>query len=176
MNIPCNVILDLIPLVKDGVSSDESTQIVYEHINNCQSCKGELEIYEDFNQGHQPLKDENIINDIKRSIYLTQIIVLVVGTIIGVALSNSMGMFYNFIIMPIIGSISFIAFKRKWYVTPLAIFILTYLWQTTTGIIVEGFTWSRLYIGLFYSVIYVILIIMGVVITILLKYAFKKGE
>lgn len=176
MNIPCNVILDLIPLVKDGVASDESTKIVYEHINSCGSCKAEIEIYEDFNGGHLPIKDEKIISAIKRSIYITQITVLVAGAILGVALSNSMGMFYNFIIMPIIGGISLIAFKSKWYLAPIAIFILTYLWQTIAGFVADGFSWAGLYIGLYYSVIYTVLIVLGVVITALLKYAFKKGE
>ena len=176
MNIPCNVILDLIPLVKDGVASDDSTKIVYEHINSCESCKVELEIFEDINESQKQIKDVNIINAIKGRILFTQIIILVAGAIVGVALSNSMGMFYNFIIMPIIGGISLIAFKNKWHIAPIAIFILTYLWQTIAGIVVDGFSWPGLYIGLYYSVIYVFLVILGVLITMLLKFAFKKGE
>ena len=32
MNISCDIILDLIPLVKDGVASEDSVKIVHEHI------------------------------------------------------------------------------------------------------------------------------------------------
>lgn len=174
MNIPCNVILDLIPLVKDGVASDDSTMIVREHIKNCKSCKSEFETFQCNNIEQTRIKDEKIILDIKRSIFITQLIILIVGATIGVALSNSMGMFYNFLIMPIIGSVSFIAFKSRWHLTLIGIFILTYLWQTTMGVVSSGFAWVPLYSGLYYSIIYTILVGLGIVITMLLKFAFKK--
>ena len=37
MKISCDVILDLMPLVKDGVASDDSSTIVKEHIKNCEA-------------------------------------------------------------------------------------------------------------------------------------------
>ena len=45
MKISCDVILDLIPLVKDGVASDDSSTIVKEHIKNCESCRAEFDIF-----------------------------------------------------------------------------------------------------------------------------------
>ncbi|NLX61493.1 MAG: zf-HC2 domain-containing protein [Tissierellia bacterium] len=176
MNISCDIILDLIPLVKDGVASEDSIKMVNEHIKSCQSCRAEYEAIKYTNIDQTSIRDEKIILAIKRSIFISQLIVLIAGAFIGIALSNSMNMFYNFLIMPIIGSISLIAFKKKWYLSPVAIFILTYLWQTIELIVEEGFEWNRLYAGLFYSVIYTILVIIGVVITKLLKYAFKRGE
>lgn len=174
MNISCNVIFDLIPLVKDGVASDDSTIIVNEHIKSCESCRAEFETFESTLIEQPSIKDEKIIFAIKRSIFITQLIILMAGAIIGVALSDSMGMFYNFIIMPIIGGVSLVAFKRKWYLAPLAIFTLTYLWQTITGIVSGGFEWNALYRGLYYSIIYTILVGLGVIIAVLLKFAFKK--
>lgn len=176
MNISCDVILDLIPLVKDGVASVDSTILVNEHINSCENCKAEFKTFDNIHINQLPIKDEKIIFAIKRSIFITQMIILIIGAIVGVALSNSMGMFYNFIIMPIIGSVSLIALKRKWYVAPLTIFILAYLWQTLMGIVIDGFSWVGLYVGLYYSIIYTVLVFLGVVITILLIFAFKKGE
>ena len=123
MNIPCNVILDLIPLVKDGVASSDSTMIVEEHIKGCENCKAEFEAFKTVNVEQPMLKDEKILFAIKRSIFITQLVVLIVGAIIGVAMTNSMGMFYNFIIMPVVGGISFVALKKKWYVAPISIFV-----------------------------------------------------
>lgn len=174
MNISCDVILDLIPIVKDGVASNDSTILVNEHIKNCENCKDELETFDNIKVDQLPIKDEKIIGAIKRSIFITQTIILIVGAIVGIALTNSMGMFYNFIIMPIIGGVSFVAFKRKWYFAPLAIFVLTYLWQTIIGIVLGGFDWIALYSGLSYSIIYTVLVGLGVVIAMLLKFAFKK--
>jgi hypothetical protein len=174
LNISCNIVADLIPLVKDGVASADSTLIVTEHIKSCENCKAEFETFEVAKLEQSSIKDEKIIFAIKRSIFITQLIILMAGAIVGVALSNSVGMFYNFIIMPIIGGVSFIAFRRKWYLAPLAIFTLTYLWQTSIGIVSEGFEWNMLYSGLYFSVIYTILVGLGIIIALLLKFTFKK--
>jgi hypothetical protein len=174
LNIACEVILDLIPLVKDGIASDESTTIVKEHIKNCDSCKAEFETFEDATMEQSSIKDEKIISAMRRSIFITQLIILMAGAVIGVAQSNSMSMFYNFIIMPIVGSISLFTLKRKWYLAPLGVFVLSYLWRTIVDSVSIGFQWSYLYYGLFYSVIYAALVGLGVIITMLLKYALKK--
>lgn len=173
MNIPCDIIRDLIPLVKDNVASDVSTKIVNEHIEGCKNCRAEFEAF-----GMRPeqpsVKDEQIITAIRRSILITQLIILIAGTVIGIALSNSMGMFYNFIIMPVIGGISLIAFKARWYLTPLAIFVVTYLWLTVKNIALSGFTWLALYDGLYFATIYTVLVGLGAVIAMLLRFIFQR--
>lgn len=174
MNISCNIILDLIPLVKDGVASDDSIIAVNEHIKSCESCKAEFETFESIKLEQPSIKDEKIIFAIKRSIFITQFIILTGGAVIGVALSNSMDMFYNLIIMPIIGGVSLVVFRRKWYLAPLSVFVLTCIWQTIIGIVSGGFNWSALYMGLYYGVIYTVLVCLGLVISVLLKFAFKK--
>jgi len=177
MKISCDVILDLIPLVKDGVASDDSSTIVKEHIKNCESCRAEFDIFESNRIEQSSISDQKIISAIKRSIFITQLAILTIGAIIGTALTNSMGMFYNFIIMPVIGGVALLVFKRKWYYAPIAVFLLSYLWQTIRDIILDGFTWIILYSRFYFSAIYAILVCLGVVIVMLLKYAFKKeGE
>lgn len=41
--ISCNVIKDLIPLYVDDVVSEETKELVDEHISSCESCRGEVE-------------------------------------------------------------------------------------------------------------------------------------
>lgn len=176
MNINCNVILDLIPLVKDGVASNESTLIVNEHVEHCAMCKTELDAFESIGIEPLKLKDRKILFDIKRSVYISQIVVLVLGAILGIALSSSMGMFYNFIIMPIIGGVSLILFKNKWVVVALAIFVVTYLWQTVLVMAENGFSMAGLTVGIYYSTVYAFLVVLGTVIARLLWFAFEKGE
>jgi len=43
MKIPCDVIMDLLPLYHDGVCAENSKKIVEEHIAECDSCKIVLE-------------------------------------------------------------------------------------------------------------------------------------
>jgi len=173
MNISCDVILDLIPLVKDGVASDGSAKIVNEHIKSCDQCRTEFEGIEKVNVKQLQVKDEKIIFAIRRSIYITRIIILLVGGSVGIALTNSMGIVYNIIIMPIIGGLSYFVFKKKWYITAIAIFIITYLWQIVTDIVLSGFYLVSLTLSLYFSVLYTILIGLGVLIAMLLKFAFK---
>ena len=39
IEISCQVCLDLIPLVKDNVASEDSKKLVLEHIRQCEACK-----------------------------------------------------------------------------------------------------------------------------------------
>lgn len=43
MKIPCKVIKDLLPLYTDDVCSDESRQLIVEHLLECEDCRSELD-------------------------------------------------------------------------------------------------------------------------------------
>lgn len=177
MNVSCKIIQDLIPLVKDGVASDDSTNLVREHVDRCETCKAEFDVSEGAATDSPPsVKDEQIIAAIKRSIYAARLSVLFIGAVVGIALSNSMGMFYNLLIMPAVGAISLFAFQRKWYMAVLAVFVLAFGWQTAAGTVSYGFNQAALYEGLFYGTIYAALVGLGVLIAKLLTFAFGKGE
>ena len=67
--ISCDTCLDLIPLVKDGVSSQDSRKLVEDHIETCPECK---EVYLESKQIE--LEDLEIdydgaLNKIKRKLY-----------------------------------------------------------------------------------------------------------
>lgn len=42
MKVTCDVIRDLLPLYLDGVCSEDSRQLVEEHLQTCESCRREL--------------------------------------------------------------------------------------------------------------------------------------
>ncbi len=85
MNIPCDIILDLIPLVKDDVASDESKRVVMEHIKNCDGCKSEFESFE--LQNINDINDKKILRAIRQKVFLIPFVLLIIGVLIGV-LSN----------------------------------------------------------------------------------------
>ena len=43
MNVPCSVICDLLPLVEEGLASEESCAAVREHLDGCAACREKLE-------------------------------------------------------------------------------------------------------------------------------------
>jgi hypothetical protein len=87
LNISCDVVLDLIPLVKDNVASEDSIKLVNEHIKNCESCKLEF-------GGHTLPKqtefnDKRVISSIKKKLFFAMSALLLIGAFIGMALNKN---------------------------------------------------------------------------------------
>ncbi|MDY5911663.1 MAG: zf-HC2 domain-containing protein [Inconstantimicrobium porci] len=124
-NISCDVCIDLMMLVKDNAASDDSIKLVNKHISECEECRRVFE--EDREALERPINDSEILKRIKRRISIITVIMLVIGTLTGVVLTNSMGMFYNFIIMPLIGGIGYILLNKKWYYVSIFIAVTSYI-------------------------------------------------
>jgi hypothetical protein len=114
----------------------------------------------------------------KKGIYLFSIIVLLIGAMIGVGLTNNKGTFYNILIMPLLGAIGYFALKKRWYYVPMGILALTFVWvlirNAMEGMLSQGLIGEALTGSLFFSMIYIILAMIGVSIAALLKYAFGR--
>lgn len=171
----CDICKDLIPLVLDDVASDHSRIFVLKHVEACQQCQLILNGLE--NPQLHKADDHKILFSIKKKLYISGIVLLLLGIVFGVYLSNSMGMFYNFIIMPGIGALGYHIFDRRWYIAPFGVFVFSYLWLfigfiiSYTVISIEIFT-----MPMYLSFIYAGLTTLGVVISALLKFAFKKED
>ncbi|MBV7273845.1 zf-HC2 domain-containing protein [Clostridiaceae bacterium UIB06] len=87
MNISCDVILDLIPLVKDGVASKDSINLVSDHLKSCESCKLEFESH----ALPMPTEfdDKRVISTIKKKLFLATSALLLIGAFIGMALDKN---------------------------------------------------------------------------------------
>jgi hypothetical protein len=106
MKYKCELMRDLMPLVKDGISSEPSAEAVNEHIEECEECrKYYLDISE--NTVTYPQKEEENFNEIKEvAKYGERIkkhrrkVIIIVTSVIGVFL-----LFYTIIIKLIIGGV-----------------------------------------------------------------------
>lgn len=179
--ISCDICMDLIPLVKDGIASEESCNAVINHINECESCKILFDEFREMNKINNEnikMNDKKIILKIKNQLAIGAMIMIILGSFIGVGISESEWMFYNIIIMPLVGGLGYFALKQKCYFITIGIFVLTYIWNfikysidiKTNGmdlvaIMVSSGTWAT---------IYTCLCILGSVIGFLLYIAFKK--
>lgn len=171
MKIPCEVILDIMPLVVDGVASEESKQLVYEHIKECTSCKSIYDgMIEDIKPRGQSHKDTLILR-LQKKIFIREMIVLLVGMIPALCLiEQGMLMFYNIILMPFIGCLSYFNLRRKWYYTPIGIFLICFVYEFSILLFDPSAFTSRLA----YSFALMLLSMLGVLIGFLLQYAFGK--
>ena len=67
----CNVIRDLLPLYADEVCSEDSREMVEEHISSCDECKQELEAYCS-NTGIDEVRTDVAIKNFKKEINKTR--------------------------------------------------------------------------------------------------------
>ncbi|MBK1810698.1 zf-HC2 domain-containing protein [Clostridium sp. YIM B02505] len=111
MNISCDVVLDLIPLVKDNVASEDSVKLVKDHIKNCESCKIEFGIHT--LPIDTELNDKRVVSTIKKNLILAMSALLLIGAFIGMALNkNSHSNFMPAVIVVLgIVSVGIIIFK-----------------------------------------------------------------
>lgn len=161
VNISCNVCLDLLPLVRDGVASEDSNILVKDHIQTCDSCRV---LFESEGGVASTPNDDKVLRKVKNKLTLTLLMILFAGTLYGAVITDGMGQFYNFIIMPAIGGIGFLLLPKRWFLIPFAVFLISLitLWQKSMFM---------------YAVIYALLSLLGVFIAFLLKFAFRKdGE
>lgn len=171
MKIPCEVILDIMPLVVDGVASEESKQIVVEHIRECTACKA---LYAEMIEDSKPAgmaHEKTLILRLQKKIFIREMVVLLVGMIPALFLiEQGMLMFYNIILMPFIGCLSYFNLRKKWYYTPIGIFLICFVYEFSILLFDPSAFTSRLA----YSFALMLLSILGVLIGFLLQYAFGK--
>jgi len=180
MKITSDVIKDLIPLVKDGVASEDSVSLVHAYLEQDEQLRHEFEQYDAYSFENKelslpPARDVRIINALKRSMLLTQLMILAAGTAIGVAITDSFEMLYNFLLMPFLGALVIFSFRsNKKYAFPLVIFAISFGWKFLKVLVQEGEAVYAFNDAIFYSAIYSFLAALGLVIGQLLKYAFGK--
>lgn len=174
--ISCDVCMDLIPLVKDDIASNDSRLIVEEHIKSCEKCNI---IYNGVTQIKIQMDDMAVVNKIKKQISYALIAIILVGSVFGMMLTNSMDMFYNALIMPAIGGLGYVLLKKKAVLLPFCLFAFSTVWHTAklylTGEVGNGTGLTEvLLMSVFYSMIYAFFNIIGILITWLLQYAFGR--
>lgn len=161
MKISCNIIQDLIPLVNDGVASEESMQLVMEHCQECKTCQ-------------ELVKEKSIINEqnleakweqkIRKSIIGCMILVILFAC----SFSATVNQFQNFILIPAIGAIGYGVLKQKVYI----LYILIFVSHLFIGLLYKEFGISVI----FYTIIYWALLTIGIIIYWCYNYAFTGGK
>ncbi len=175
--ISCDMCLDLIPLVKDGVASKDSCQAVHEHLAECDACSL---IYDSDNSIAIVMDDRIVVSKIKKQLTIITLAIMLIGTSFGLWISDSMNIFYNALILPAIGALGYLLLKKKAYLLSVGIFLFSMGWIAIRELIygVLGYSdFKSLFLMAFWwSFIYVFFIALGTVIAWLFSYAFRKEK
>ncbi len=174
--ISCDVCIDLMILVKDKVASEDSCNAVINHIKQCDECRRLF--YEEVDETPK-LDDKKVISKIRNRLVFIGLILILIGSIMGVLLSESEGMFYNILIMPIIGGVSYFVFRKKSYKVSICIFGFVYVYHLIKYIFefneisLQNII-SLLPLPIMWAIIYSGLCMLGILIGFLLYIAFRK--
>lgn len=167
-NITCDLCADLMPLVKDGIASEDSRIAVMQHMEQCDTCKAMYrgEVLPDIDAN-------DALRKFKQKIKLFSIMCLMFGILFGISLTAGSDMFYNCIIMPIIGALGYVIFRWKaLYEIPCFVFITALV---TNGLeTLRGVQQLDIFSMFMWCFTYCIFAILGAVAAGLLHFAFRK--
>lgn len=171
--ITCDMCKDLMPLVKDGIASKDSYLAVEEHVAGCEDC-GKL--YD----GTVPEASVNVdleveLGKLKKKLQLFSVILMMFGVFFGLSLTASEEMFYNSLIMPVIGILGYVIFRWKAaYQIPILLLVMQCLINflgLARGMEYMPFVAIVMWVG-----IYTIFVELGVLVAGLLRFALKKEK
>ena len=191
MKKKCNIVRDLIPLVVEDMASEDSVSFVNEHINTCVSCRAEykrMKNTEPFETSHNFAVEQKVKKrtfqmakrKFTRHAQLVSFGVLLIALVIGLSLTAGMEMFFNALIMPIVGVLGYIVFRWKaLYKMPALLLILDVV-VNFIAFFLDAYGYASNYIEFsgfaLYALIYIVFMCVGILIAGLLHFAFKKEE
>ena len=146
--ISCDMCIDLMPLVQDGVASEDSRNAVLQHLQECPDCRA---LYE--GEIPTPSNTKEILGKVTRRAQLFSAMVMMFGIFYGLMLTAGNGIFMNVIIMPIIGGIGYYLFRWKGlYIVP-SLLLVTHIVTNYLGLggeVLDSmglFLWTAIYCG-----------------------------
>lgn len=179
MKIECCLVKDLLPLYAENLVSEETALRVEEHLKECADCKKELELISSDSFGE--LKngtDENIENAMplkrladKLSFRMQSMsyALIILFVFLGLTITAGSEMMYNSLIMPAVGVFGYFAFRlSSLYKLPVLLLFIE-AFASVFGLLNEE--WQAI---LMWTPIYLIFIYLGVAVTFLFHYAFRK--
>ena len=172
MKITCDICKDLMPLVKDGIASEDSRRAVTEHMKECENCR---KLYKNDNAELVEINPdlERELGKLKRRLQIFSAMLLMFGVFFGLSLTASEEMFYNSLIMPVIGALGYVLFRWKaMYQVPVLLLIMMFFinfFGVIRGMEVMNVIGVVIWVG-----IYAIFVEIGVLVAGLLHFAFRK--
>lgn len=166
--ISCDLCMDLIPLVKDGVASLDSQTAVENHVSNCPVCRA---LYDG---AVPPVPDStDVFRKLRRRIQLFAAFLMMLGIFFGLSLTGGQGLFYNILIMPVIGALGYLLFRWKsLYQVPLLL-LITHFAINLLGI-ARGMEHLDFYSLVMWTFFYSVFAALGSLAAGLLHFAFRK--
>lgn len=168
--ITCDICMDLIPLVKDGIASEDSRTAVEEHIKDCPECAAAYG-----SSVPEPSKESQTLRKLRSRTQIGMSMLMMFGIVFGLNLTEGTDVFNNSLIMPLLGVLGYILFRwRALYLLPVLLFgtsVVSFLLGMIKGMYAGDAASLLVWTGIF-----CLFAIGGVVIAGLMHFAFRKEK
>lgn len=171
--ITCDVCRDLLPLVKDGVASADSEAVVRRHISGCRGC--EMLFDGTFVPAITASSSPRALLRVKRRLTVVYTALMMLGIYFGFSLTGSEDMFFNCLIMPVVGVFGYLVFRRRAVFTVPVVLLIINALTNALGLFKDAERLDILSL-LSWTFIYSLFALAGIIIAMLLRFAFGKEK
>lgn len=178
MKIDCCIVRDILPLYAENMVSQETADLIKEHLRECVDCKKEADYLtsDTLNHTEQLSFEEKDVLPLRKfakkfnmQMQSMSYALIILFVFLGLSITAGSDMMYNSLIMPAVGVFGYYSFRLKaLYKLPvllLFIEVFAFVFKLVKTDLFSLFTWS---------LIYYIFIFAGVAIAYLLHFAFRK--
>ncbi len=164
--ISCGLCMDLMPLVADGVAGEDSVKAVKQHMESCEACRAA------FHDAAPPKADPDAaFTKVKKKMQLFWTMLLMFGVLYGLSLTSGDKLFYNIILMPMIGALGYGLLRKKafWEIP-----VLLYITHIITNFLGLGGEVLDFWTLIWWTFYYCLFALLGIVIAWLVHFALRK--
>lgn len=150
MSKECGIVRDLIPLVNDGVASQESQEFVETHCLTCSDCRALLDKLPNYNE-------KNMNEKWNKKLKMTWAGFIALMILLATSFSETQYQFHNFILVPFIGGLGYWILKKKVYI----LYIFVFISQMIIALLQQGLHSFLLYVAIYWLLLSIGIIIGG---------------
>lgn len=173
--ISCDICMDLMPLVQDGIASEDSRKAVETHLRHCESCQNCFSEAHGEGDHKTDIDSEKLWSKVLRKVRISSAAFLMLGIFFGLSLTASQEMFYNSLLMPLVGAVGYVVFRwHALWVVPVLMLVTNCL-GSLLGML-RGVEYLDLLSAVMWVAIYSVFVAIGIVIAGLLHFAFRREK
>lgn len=183
MNTECKIISDLLPLYAEDMVCEETAKFVENHLSECENCKKDFEAFKNGDDLKEVFKEETtkpaedikpfkkIMKKMNMQMHSISYLLIIFFIFFGFLSMDSGDVFYNSLIMPIVGIFGYIIFKFKaFYKLPILLLVINFLACIFKFVDVE-------FIDVFFwTAIFTSFVFLGIIIAFLIHFALRKEK
>ena len=178
-SVTCDVCRDLLPLVADGVASEDSAALVAAHCTQCGACAALYRSLTSDRPEAAPVPDDTrILRRLKKKMALRSLLLAVGGVVGGAVLQGGTAGVYLVWWLPLVGVLAYFALRRRWWLAPALLGVLIAAGMTVRALWQGGYGMNLYFLiyPLQYGIGWALLTALGCGIGALLNFAFSKQK